>query len=114
MPANETLDLAKALTEELQIPVLQLVINRVLNVLFAENERPVVEGLPSDLPADSEIMGLAVAGKRRVLRESVQAKAVRKVRGAIDAPCSELPYYESLENDRAAVDALSEALLQCV
>jgi len=114
MPANETLDLANALTDELQVPILQLVINRVLNVLFAEDERPVVESLPSELPEGSDIMGLAIAGKRRVLRETVQAKAVRKVCGHIDAPCSELPIYENLENDRAAVDALSEALLQYV
>jgi anion-transporting ArsA/GET3 family ATPase len=114
MPANETLELADALTNELRIPVLQLVVNRVLNVLFAEKERPVVESLPSELPQNSEILGLAVAGKRRVLRETVQARAVRKVCGHIDAPCSELPHYESLENDRAAVDALSEALLQHV
>jgi anion-transporting ArsA/GET3 family ATPase len=114
MPANETLELANALTDELQIPILQLVINRVLSVLFAEDERPVVESLPSDLPKDSDIMGLAVAGRRRVLREMVQARAVRKVSNHIDAPCSELPYYESLEKDRAAVDALSEALLRHV
>ena len=114
MPANETLELADALKNELRIPVLQLVINRVLNVLFAEKERPIVESLPSALPENSEIMGLAVAGKRRVLRETVQARAVRKVCGHVDAPCSELPHYEGLEKDRAAVDALSEALLQHV
>jgi hypothetical protein len=114
MPANETLELADALSDELRIPILQLVINRVLNVLFAEKERPVIEGMPSELPPESEIMGLATAGKRRVLRETVQARAVRKVRGHIDAPCSELPHYQSLENDRAEVDALSEALLRYV
>ncbi len=114
MPANETLELATALTDELKIPILQLVINRVLNVLFAEDEQDVVESLPSDLPERSEIMGLAVAGRRRVLRETVQAKAIHKVRSRIDAPCSELPHYESLEKDREAVNALSEALLQHV
>jgi anion-transporting ArsA/GET3 family ATPase len=114
MPANETLELADALTDELRVPILQLVINRVLDVLFAEKERPVLETLPSELPEGSEITGLAVAGKRRVLRETVQARAVRKVRGHIDAPCSELPNYEGLENDREAVDALSEALLEHV
>ena len=112
MPANETLELADALTNELQVPILQLVINRVLDVLFVEKERPVLETLPSELPEGSEIAGLAIAGKRRVLRENVQARAVRKVRGRIDAPCSELPNYEGLENDRDAVDALSEALLK--
>jgi hypothetical protein len=39
---------------------------------------------------------------------------VRKVRGHIDAPCSELPHYQSLEKDRAAVEVLSEALLRYV
>jgi anion-transporting ArsA/GET3 family ATPase len=114
MPANETTELADALTGELGMSVLQLVINRVLSVLFAENERAVVESLPAKLDEDSPIRGLAIAGRRRVLRESVQAKAIRRVCSHIDAPVSELPHYEGLENDRAAVDALSEALLQYV
>jgi anion-transporting ArsA/GET3 family ATPase len=114
MPASETIELADALSDELEIPVLQLVVNRVLKVLFAEKERPAVEALPSELPADSDIRGLAIAGKRRVLRETVQARAIRQVRGHIDAPCSELPHYEALENDRAAVDALSELLFHYV
>jgi len=114
MPASETIELSNALADELEIPVLHLVINRVLDVLFAEKERPVLENLPSELPEDSEIRGLAVAGKRRALRETVQAKAVRRVRNHIDAPCAELPYYTGLESDTAAIDALSEALLRTV
>jgi anion-transporting ArsA/GET3 family ATPase len=114
MPASETIELADALNNELKVPVLQLVVNRVLNVLFAEKERPALEALPAELPPESDIRGLAIAGKRRVLRETVQARAVRQVRGHIDAPCSELPHYEGLDNDRAAVDALSELLLQYV
>lgn len=114
MPVSETLELADTLTNELRIPVLQLVINRLLDVLFVEKERPIVESLPSELPEDSDIMGLAIAGKRRVLRETVQARAVRQVTGQIAAPVSELRHYEGLERDRAAVDALSEALLHYV
>jgi anion-transporting ArsA/GET3 family ATPase len=112
MPASETIELSNALTNELEIPVLRLVINRVLNVLFAEKERPVLESLPSEIPEDSDIRGLTVAGRRRALRETVQARAVRRVCGHIDAPCSELPYYNGLENDIAAIEALSEALLR--
>jgi hypothetical protein len=112
MPASETIDLADALAGELGIPVLQLVINRVLPVLFAEKERPVLEALPSQIPEDHPIRGLAVAGRRRVLRETVQARAVRQVRTHIDAPCSELPIYENLGNDRNVMDALSKALLE--
>ena len=62
MPASETVELADALSNELGIPVLQLVINRVLSVLFAEKERPVLESLPSELAGDSEIPR---AGHRR-------------------------------------------------
>jgi anion-transporting ArsA/GET3 family ATPase len=114
MPANETIELADALANELEIPVLHLVINRVLNVLFAEKERPVLEGLPSELAEDSEIRGLAVAGKRRALRETVQARAVRRVCTHVDAPCAELPHYNGLESDTAAIEELSEALLRTV
>ena len=114
MPASETIELSNALANEIRIPVLHLVINRVLNVLFAEKERPVLETLPSDIGEDSEIRGLAVAGKRRALRETVQARAVRRVCSHIDAPCSELPYYNGLESDTTAIEALSEALLRTV
>jgi len=112
MPANETIELSAALKDELQIPVLHLVINRVLTVLFAEKERPVVESLPSEISDDSEIRGLALAGKRRVLRETVQARAIGRVCSHIDAPCAELPYYEGLESDPAVIEALSRAVLQ--
>ena len=111
MPASETIELSDALTAELEIPVLHLVINRVLSVLFAEKERPVLESLPSQISDNSEIRGLAEAGKRRVLREMVQARAMHRVCSHIDAPCSELPYYNGLENDLAAIEALSEALV---
>jgi anion-transporting ArsA/GET3 family ATPase len=114
MPASETIELADALANELKIPVLHLVINRVLDVLFAEKERPVLEALPSKIAEDSEIRGLAVAGRRRALRETVQARAVRRVRNHIDAPCAELPYYNGLESGTAAIEALSEALLRTV
>jgi anion-transporting ArsA/GET3 family ATPase len=114
MPANETIELSNALVNELEVPVLHLVINRVLDVLFAEHERPILEGLPSAIADDSEIRGLAVAGKRRALRETIQARAVRRMRSHIDAPCAELPYYNGLESDTTAIEALSEALLRTV
>jgi anion-transporting ArsA/GET3 family ATPase len=114
MPANETIELSNALANELEVPVLHLVINRVLDVLFAEHERPILEGLPSAIADDSEIHGLAVAGKRRALRETIQARAVRRMRRHIDAPCAELPYYNGLESDTTVIEALSEVLLRTV
>ncbi len=114
MPANETIELSNALENELEVTVLHLVINRVLDVLFAEHERPILEGLPSAIADDSEIRGLAVAGKRRALRETIQARAIQRVRSHIDAPCAELPYYNGLESDTSVIEALSEALLRTV
>ncbi len=112
MPASETIELAHALENELRIPVLQLVINRMVEVLFTESERPVLEGLPAKIPEDGQIRGLAVAGKRRALRETVQARAAQRVRSHIDAPCAELPYYRGLESDTSGIEALSEAVLR--
>ena len=110
MPVSETLELASALTEELKIPLLHLVINRVLPVLFAEKERPVIEGLPAELPEDAAIQGLAMAGRRRALRETLQYRAINRVRSHVEAPCSELPDVNGLEIDPEAIDAISEAL----
>jgi anion-transporting ArsA/GET3 family ATPase len=110
MPTSETLELASALTEELRISVLRLVINRVLPVLFAEKEHAAIEELPATLAEDTEIQGLAVAGRRRVLRETVQYRAVKRVRAHVEAPCSELPYVNGLETNPNAIDLLSKAL----
>ncbi|MDH4281664.1 MAG: chromosome partitioning protein, partial [Myxococcales bacterium] len=112
MPASETIELADALSNELRVPILHLVINRVLSVLFAEKERPVLETLPAEIGEDSTLWGLAMAGRRRVLRETVQARAVSRICGHIDAPCSELPHYDGLEKDTEAIEALSQALLR--
>ncbi len=110
MPVSETLELVSALTAELEIAVLRLVINRVLPTLFAEKEHPAIEELPATLAEDAEIQGLAIAGKRRVLRETVQYRAVSRVRGHVEAPCSELPYLNDLETDPDAIDLLSRTL----
>ncbi len=110
MPVSETLELTKALTKELQISVLRLVINRVLRVLFAEKEHSVIEDLPAQLPEHAEIRGLAIAGKRRVLRETVQYRAITRVRDHVAAPCSELPYLTRLETDPDAIDVVIDAL----
>jgi len=110
MPVSETLDLTSALTEELKISVLHLVINRVLPALFAEKERPAIKRLPAELAEDAEIQGLAVAGKRRVLRETLQYRAISRVGGHVEAPCSELPYLNGLETDPDLIDVLSKAL----
>lgn len=111
MPVSETLDLASALERELKIEVLHLVINRVLRVLFEKDEREPIKTMASQLEKDSDIFDLALAGKRRVLRESVQYKAMRRVRDRVAAPSTELPYVRGLETNPEAIELLSKALV---
>ena len=110
MPVNETIDLVDALTNELQIPVLHLVINRVLEELFSDEERDVLRGLPERTPEQSPILGLTLAGRRRALREVVQRKAVDRVCEHVGVKYTSLPYYFGLNHDAEALATLSEAL----
>ncbi|MGB5812519.1 MAG: ArsA family ATPase [Polyangiales bacterium] len=110
MPVSETLELATALEDELEVPVLQLVINRVLPVLFEDAERDAIVDLPGHLEIGSDIRDMATAGKRRVLRETVQHTAMKRVRERVKAPCRELPYLTGLETDRSAIESLSRTL----
>ena len=110
MPVNETLELCDSLTNELKISVLKLVVNRVLPVLFEEHERDGVKALPEKLQEGSDVQDLAVAGKRRVLRETVQDGAIKRVRTRIDAPCTELPYLSGLETDASVIEGLSKTV----
>ncbi|MEM9728657.1 MAG: ArsA family ATPase [Myxococcota bacterium] len=112
MPVSETLELTSALENELKMQVLHLVINRVLRVLFEDEERDPIKLMSDALAEDSDIHDLAMAGKRRVLRETVQYKARRRVRDRIDAPCTELPYIDGLETDPEAIESLSKVLAQ--
>ena len=103
MPANETIELADALTNELQVPVLQLVINRVLNVLFAEKESALIlETLPSQLP---EGTARSAGWRSRASGASCARRSKRARSGRFAAtstsPCSELPNYDSLETTTA-------------
>ena len=112
MPVSETVDLTTALTQELKISVLHLVINRVLAVLFAEKEQASIVRLPRSLPDDSGIEGLAIAGKRRVLRETVQHQALNRVRRRVDAPSTEVPYISGLETVPGTIELVGRALVE--
>jgi Mrp family chromosome partitioning ATPase len=110
MPVNETMELTDALRNELQIPVLQLVINRVLPELFLPEESEVIRGLPEALSEDSPIRGLSVAGRRRSLRETVQRQAVKRLCAYVPVPCTKLPHFFGLDEDIQTLHALSRAL----
>lgn len=111
MPVSETLELSSSLEGELKIQVLHLVINQVLQALFEEGEHAPIKALTAQLAKDSDVYDLAVAGKRRVLRETVQYTATNRVRDRIDAPCTELPYVRGLETDPEVIESLSRTFV---
>ena len=111
MPVNETIELRDALVDELKIPVLHLVINRVLERLFDESERPTIAGLYERTPESSPLVSLARAGRRRVLREHVQRQSIAQVTAEIPVDTTQLPYCFGLDSDRDALDGLAEAFM---
>jgi anion-transporting ArsA/GET3 family ATPase len=110
MPVNETMELTDALRDELEIPVLRLVVNRVLPELFLPEESDAVRGLPNGLPEGSPIRGLSLAGRRRSLRETVQRQALKRVCDYVGVPCTKLPHFFGLDENVQTLHALSRAL----
>jgi anion-transporting ArsA/GET3 family ATPase len=78
MPTNETIELIKALEEELSLPVARLVVNAVLEPMFSEAERAELleeRNIDRNQPGDEAI----AAGIRRAIRERVEAEALRRL-----------------------------------
>lgn len=109
MPTNETIELHAALTDELQLPVSQIVVNGLLPTLFQVGERPTFAELPGRLPQGSPLASLARAGRLRALREETQEESIGRLAAALPVPRVELPYLFVPEFRRAAVESLSHA-----
>lgn len=109
MPANETIELHQALTEELELPVANLVVNRKLPTLFRAKDRATFAGLPDALPAASPLESLALAGRARILREQVQRASLALLEDSVPVPRVDLPHLFGSEFRRAAVESLSRA-----
>lgn len=108
MPANETIELHTALTQELRLPVAGLVINTVMPVLFDETER---SWLASAQGKDSDATLLAPllqAGRRRTERERVQTESIERLLQAINTvPSFQLPQLIVSEVRRAGIEQLA-------
>src|SRR5205085_4749324 len=74
MPTTETIELARALRDELKLPIGKVVVNMVLPPLFSKEERAALEALPADVP-DAAI----AAARRRAARERVQAESLHRL-----------------------------------
>jgi anion-transporting ArsA/GET3 family ATPase len=110
MPANETLELHKALRTELRMHPHTLVVNQVLPRLFTPAERPAVAGLAPRVPTTSPLHGIALAGRARAIREEVQEQSLAKLaQGLPSLPRVTLPMLFVPEFRREALESLSSA-----
>ncbi|MCC6875619.1 MAG: AAA family ATPase [Sandaracinaceae bacterium] len=113
MPANETVELHRALTKELKLPAGPLVINGVLPKLFKDEERQPVVDLAAAVAPSAPLHSLALAGRQRVVREEIQAQAIAKLRRELpELPRTILPLLHVPEFRRKAIESLAEAFSQ--
>jgi anion-transporting ArsA/GET3 family ATPase len=104
MPTTETIELARALQDELKLPIGKIVVNCVLPPLFSRAERTALETLPSSTPA-SPADAAVMTGRRRAMREDVQAAALTRLSKELPVPPSFLP---QLFEDAAQPKAIKE------
>lgn len=106
MPTTETIELARSLTEELHLPIGKVVVNCVLPPLFSKEERAVLAAAAPRGASASEMEesdAAVSAGRRRALREEVQAEALRRLSKELPVPPSFLP---QLFEDAAQPEAI--------
>lgn len=110
MPANETIELERAVVTELGMSPHTLVVNQVLPRLFTPAERDLVAGLAGALDEGSPLHGLALAGRTRAIREGVQEQSLAKLASALPSlPRVTLPMLFTPEFRRESIESLSHA-----
>jgi anion-transporting ArsA/GET3 family ATPase len=109
MPANETIELHTALTQELRMPVGAVIVNGVLPSLFTPEERLLVESLPQGA-AGTDVLPVATAARARSLRERVQDESIALLKSRIPKPFIELPYLFANPFGKAELEVLAERL----
>ena len=115
MPVNETIELKKALDEDLDIPLGYLIANCIYPRLFSAHEAAGMASLVQAAPARSELTtGLLRAGLFRHERCHLQAKYLDRLKRKTELPIIEVPYYfiESLDFD--VVSRIAEHIEECV
>jgi anion-transporting ArsA/GET3 family ATPase len=90
LPTNETIELYGALRDELQFPIGQLVVNRVVPPLFSERERQALDTLRGT-QIDPALASLVACSTVRGEQERTQASMIERLASAIDAPMLQLP-----------------------
>ena len=109
LPATETIELARALKDELRLPIGKIVVNGVLPPLFSREERAALEAVtlgPIDAPAEAAVD----SGRRRAARERVQALALQRLSRELPVSPSFLPQLFEDAARPAAIQELAKRL----
>jgi anion-transporting ArsA/GET3 family ATPase len=108
MPTNESSELCTALKDELGLPLLAVVANQVVPLLFEASVARELARLEEPSAADAASQALA-AGIRRAAREDVQRECLQRL-GQLGAPLLSLPFLSEGAGSAAAVARLVAAL----
>jgi hypothetical protein len=110
MPTTETIELAKALRDDLKLPIGKIVVNMVLPPLFEKPERAALEAagpITGDEPSDVAI----AAGRSRAMRERVQAEALHRLSEELPISPSFLPQMFEDAAQPSAIRELSKRMI---
>jgi anion-transporting ArsA/GET3 family ATPase len=107
MPVSESIELHAALRDELGFPVAGLVVNGLLPRLFDETEGDQLTAAAGAASPDSPVFTLLSAGRRRTLRERVQAEAMARLNAELPLPRIELPLLITPELARSEMTELA-------
>jgi anion-transporting ArsA/GET3 family ATPase len=106
MPTTETIELARALRTELELPIGKVVVNAVLPPLFSRGEREKLEAL-TGLGASPGEAALA-SGRSRATRERVQAESLARLARELPFAPAFLPLLFEDAANPAAIRELSK------
>jgi anion-transporting ArsA/GET3 family ATPase len=107
MPVSESVELHAALRNELQLPVAGLAVNCVIPRLFNADEGAILVEAARLHAQDPTVGTLLQAGRRRTLRERVQAEALRRIENELPLPRYELPLLTTPDLRRDEISTLA-------
>lgn len=110
MPVTETIELYRKLADELRFPIERIVANAVVAPLFGADESEVILQASGAGGLDPDIEPLLSAARTRVLRASLEAQHLGRLREALPLQVATLPFLYTPGLGRAAVEGLSQVL----
>ncbi|AKU97539.1 Arsenical pump-driving ATPase [Labilithrix luteola] len=104
MPTSETIELARAINVELELPIGKIVVNGVLPPLFSPEERTALEAVTPTTSTSAPEVAVRVA-RARSMRERVQAESLERL--SVELPISP-SFLPQLFQDAATPAAIRE------